>query len=75
MENKEKKKFDWKTLLISLAITLVMLAAVMGAQYWFTSTTRMEFDNKWMWIGNLVGGVIMFFIVRHFVKGPKDDKQ
>ena len=70
----EKKRFDVKALLISLAITLVMLGLVVGAQFWFMSTTHMELDTKWTWIGNIIGGVIMFFIVHHFVRGPKDNQ-
>ena len=49
-----------------------MLALVMGAQYWYTSVTGIELDAKFVWIGNLVGGVMMLFIVHHFVKKPKD---
>ena len=71
---KGKKKVNWKEWLISLIITLVMLGLVMGAQYWYTSMTGIGFDIKWVWIGNLVGGFIMLFIVHHFVKTPdKDD--
>ena len=73
MDKKGKKKTDIKALLISLLITFVMLGIVVGAQYWFSGTTRMELDTKWAWIGNLVGGVVMFFIVHRFVRGPKDD--
>ena len=67
-----KKKFNWKEWLISLLITLVMLAAVMGAEYWYTSTTGMQLEQKAVWIGNLVGGILMLFIVHHFVKAPDD---
>lgn len=70
---KDKKKFNWKEWLISLIVTLVMLGLVMGAQYWYTSVTGIELDTKFVWIGNLVGGVMMLFIVHHFVKKPKDN--
>ena len=70
-ENKNTRLKEW---LISLIITLVMLGLVMGAQYWYTGMTGILFDTKWVWIGNLVGGVIMIFIVHHFVKRPKDDQ-
>ena len=69
---KDKKKFNWKEWLISLIVTLVMLGLVMGAQYWYTSVTGIELDTKFVWIGNLVGGVMMLFIVHHLVKKPKD---
>ena len=69
---KEKKKFNWKEWLISLIVTLVMLGLVMGVQYWYTSVTGIEPDAKFVWIGNLLGGVMMLFIVHHFVKKPKD---
>lgn len=69
---KDKKKFNWKEWLISLIVTLVMLGLVMGAQYWYTSVTGIELDAKFVWIGNLVGGVMMLLIVHHFVKKPKD---
>lgn len=69
----KKKKFNWKEWLISLLITLVMLGAVMGAEYWYTSTTGMALDASAVWIGNLIGGLLMLFIVHHFVKSPKSD--
>lgn len=70
---KDKKKFNWKEWLISLIVTLVMLGLVMGAQYWYTSVTGIELDANFVWIGNLVGGVMMLFIVHHFVKKPKEN--
>ena len=68
-----KKKFEWREWLISLIITLIMLGLVVGAQYWFTQTTKIELDTKFLWIGNVIGSVLMLFIVHHFVKKPKDD--
>ncbi len=67
-----KKKFDWKAWLISLIVTLVVLAAVMGAEYWYTSTTGIKLDATGVWTGNLIGGIVMLFIVHHFVKKPDD---
>ena len=71
----EKKKFNWKEWLISLVITLVMLGAVMGAEYWYTSTTGIALEQGAVWIGNLIGGVLMLFIVHHFVKTPDETDQ
>ena len=69
----KKKKFNWKEWLISLIVTLAMLGLVMGAELWYTNTTGMQLDQKWVWIGNLIGGIIMLFLVHHFVKAPKDE--
>ena len=69
----KKKKFNWKEWLISLIVTLVMLGLVMGAELWYTNTTGMQLDQKWVWIGNLIGGIIMLVLVHHFVKAPRDE--
>ena len=69
----KKKTFDWKAWLISLGITVLMLGIVVAAQYWFVSTTNIQLEQKSVWIGNAIGGIIMLFIVHHFVKKPKDD--
>ena len=69
MDVKKSKLKEW---LISLIITLVMLGAVLGAQYWYTKTTGIELDTLFVWIGNAVGGLLMLFLVHHFVKKPKD---
>lgn len=72
MEKKEKRKSNWKAPVLALVITLVMLAAVMGMAWWYQSSTGMELDPKGMWIANAIGGVIMFLLVYHFVKKPKE---
>ena len=65
----KRKLLEW---LISLAITLVMLGIVVAGLYWFTGKVDRLLDMKAVWIGNAVGGIIMLFIVHHFVKRPDD---
>ena len=65
----KRKLLEW---LLSLGITLLMLALVLGAQAWYTSVTRLGLDERATWIGNAIGGVIMLFIVHHFVKTPEN---
>ena len=73
----EKKQFDWKAWLISLAITLALVGIILGIQYWLTVQFEKTVDIAAFWKGNLVGdaigGFIMLFIVHHFVKKPKKD--
>ena len=74
MDKKRKKKFRWQEPLIALLITLAMLGAVMGAICWYTGTMHVELDARAMWTGNAVGGLIMFFIVYHFIRRPDDSR-
>ncbi len=81
MDKKETRKRKLKEWLISLAITLVLLAIVVGIQFWLTGTMRKGFtpvEIADVWRGNLigdaVGGLILLLVVRHFVKKPKEDK-
>ena len=60
----KKKKFNWKEWLISLIVTLAMLGLVMGAELWYTNTTGMQLDQKWVWIGNLIGTAGVALILR-----------
>lgn len=69
----QSKGFQWKEWLISLLITLVILGIVVALQYWFAKTSGLGMNQQISWIGNAVGGIIMLFIVHHFVKKPKDD--
>lgn len=68
----KKEQSRARALLISLGVTLGMLALVMGMAYWYQSATGMQLDPKGMWTGNAIGGVIMFLIVYHFVRKPKE---
>ena len=65
----KRKLLEW---LISLAITLVMLGIVTACLYWFTGKVDRLLDMTAVWIANAVGGIIMLFIVHHFVKRPDD---
>ena len=67
LRNKAK---EW---LISLLITLVVLGIVVALQYWFAKTSGLGMNSTITWVGNAIGGVIMLFIVHHFVKKPDDD--
>lgn len=62
-----------KEWLISLLITLVVLGIVVALQYWFAKTSGLGMNSTITWVGNAIGGVIMLFIVHHFVKKPDDD--
>lgn len=81
MDKKNKKKFDWKILLLSFGITCVILAVVIGLMIWWYSITmaNSQIDWEWntplVWIGNGVAFLIMFGIIHHFLKKPKDDRQ
>ena len=78
MDKKETRKRKLKEWLISLGVTLVLLAVVVGVQFWMTGTLHKSFDPEAMWRGNLigdtVGGIILLLIINHFVKKPKEDK-
>lgn len=73
-EQPKKKDNRWKEWLISLLITLVVLGIVVALQYWFAGTSGLGMNGTITWIGNIVGGIIMLFVVHHFVKKPKDDE-
>lgn len=75
MDKKAENKRRLKEWLISLAVTLLLLCAVLGAQYWYTATTGIQLDTTAVWIGNAVGGVFMLLLVHHFVKKPRDDRE
>ena len=67
---RRNKAREW---LISLLITLVVLGIVVALQYWFAKTSGLGMNSTITWVGNAIGGVIMLFIVHHFVKKPDDD--
>ena len=67
---RSNKAKEW---LISLLITLVVLGIVVAVQYWFAKTSGLGMNSTITWVGNAIGGVIMLFIVHHFVKKPDDD--
>jgi uncharacterized membrane-anchored protein len=67
---RRNKAKEW---LISLLITLVVLGIVVALQYWFAKTSGLGMNSTITWMGNAIGGVIMLFIVHHFVKKPDDD--
>ena len=75
MDKNVKTKESLKEWLISLAITLVLLGAVMGGLYWFTATTGIQLVTSDIWICNAVGGILMLLLVHHFVKKPRDEEQ
>lgn len=78
MDKKQNAKRKLREWLISLAITLALLAVVVGIQFWLTDTLHRSFDAEALWRGNLIGdaigGIILLLIVHHFVKQPKADK-
>lgn len=67
---RRNKAKEW---LISLLITLMVLGIVVALQYWFAKTSGLGMNSTITWVGNAIGGVIMLFIVHHFVKKPDDD--
>lgn len=70
---KKPRRNQAKEWLISLLITLVVLGIVVALQYWFAKTSGLGMNSTITWVGNAIGGVIMLFIVHHFVKKPDDD--
>ena len=77
MDKKETAKRKLREWLISLGITLVLLAAVVGFQFWLTDALHKSFDPDAFWKGNIIGdaigGLILLLVVHHFVKKPKED--
>ena len=81
MEKKKKKdankKFRWQEWLLALAVTLVLLAAVVGYQFWLTDTVHKTLEPAAFWRGNIigdaVGGLFVLLLVHHFIKKPKED--
>ena len=69
-KHRRNKAKEW---LISLLITLAVLGIVVALQYWFAKTSGLGMNSTITWVGNAIGGVIMLFIVHHFVKKPDDD--
>lgn len=70
-----RKVIEWA---ISLGITLVLLALIVGGVYWYRqymSQYGYQMDMSYMWWANAIGGVAMLFIIHHFVKEPKDKDQ
>ena len=67
------KSSGWKEWLISLAVTLVVLGIVVALEYWFANTSGLGMNIGITWLGNAIGGIVMLFIVHHFVKKPSDD--
>ena len=51
----------------------LILGIVVALQYWFAKTSGLGMNSTITWVGNAIGGVIMLFIVHHFVKKPDDD--
>jgi len=79
-KKKEKKKIQWKALLISFGATCVLLGIVIGLTIWFQNTSKTVIQWRWdmpeLIIGNGIAFLIMFAIIYHFVKKPtKKDEQ
>ena len=77
MEKKAKRGSSLKEWLLSLVITLVLLAGVVGFQFWLTDAVHKTLESDAVWTGNIigdaVGGLLLLLIVHHFVKKPKAD--
>lgn len=78
---KKEKKVQWKALGISFGIACVMLAAVIGLTVWYQTSVITSAVVKWqwntpeVWIGNAIAFLIMFAILYHFIKKPKEKDQ
>ncbi len=68
-----KPRRIWLEWLISLLITMVILGIIIAAQSWYTHITHLGMKPSIIWPMHIIGGIIMLFIVHHFVKPPKDD--
>ncbi len=80
-QKKAKKKIQWKAILISFGITCVMLGVVIGAFLWYSSYLSRNGNVVWeggmteLIIGNGIAFLVMFGILYHFIKKPKEDQQ
>ena len=68
-------------ILVALAygwLWLLLLAAVVGFQFWLTDAVHKSLEAAAFWrgniIGDVIGGLILLLITHHFVKKPKDDE-
>lgn len=78
MDRGNKKYKNTKELIISLIAALVMFGAGMGVALWQRAATLSRVDEP-MAVGtiiivNALGALVMFGIVYHFIKKPKDDE-
>ena len=70
-QQKKRKRKEW---LISLIITLVILGIVVALQLWYAKVTHLGVKPAIVIPMHAIGGVLMLFIVHHFVKKPDDDE-
>lgn len=78
--NKQNKKntIQWKALLISFGVTCVILGIVIGLTIWYqnslsgTGKIIFRWDATELIVGNGIAFLIMFAIIYHFIKKPKD---
>ena len=69
--DKKMKKGLLKARLIALGVALLMLAAAMGitlSQYYKFKAAYLPFDLTTFIIVNIVGALILYLIVSHFLK-------
>ncbi|MBQ0098276.1 MAG: hypothetical protein KBS62_05020 [Oscillospiraceae bacterium] len=70
MENKNRT--NKKAALISLCISVVVLAVVTAAALIYENIMNVKFDITGMIIADVIGFLIIFAIVYHFEKPPKE---
>ena len=79
-EKKEKKerRIQWKAVLISFGITCVLLGIVIALTIWYQNSVMTLVPWDWnmpeVFIGSGIAFLVMFFIIYHFVKKPKNKK-
>ena len=77
-KQEKKKKIQWKAVWISFGVTCVMLGIVIALTIWFQNSVmtlvQWEWNTPEVWIGNAIAFLIMFAIIYHFVKKPKEDR-
>ncbi len=80
-KTEKKSKIQWKALLISFGITCVLLGIVIALTIWYQTSVvtnqivKWEWNTPAVWIGNGIAFLIMFLIIFHFVKKPKEKEQ
>jgi heme/copper-type cytochrome/quinol oxidase subunit 2 len=76
----EKKRSRWRELLLAFLITCVVFGIVIGMTiYWCMSYIfdgnvmwKWLWTNSYIWLGNGIAFLIVFLVVYHFIKKPKD---
>lgn len=67
-----KKKRHIKEALVALGISSALLALVVFASFWYENYFNVKFDTIGMIIGDVIGFLLIFFIIFHYEKRTND---